>query len=683
MQSKFLLVRLGCAAIILMSPLFAFAGPDDPIADIHVGLGHDPGSTLVATTKTDADGKFAFMGLQTGKYYLVVLSASDPNAPMTKVGPGTLILNDSQAAKGSDSDTSPRLVARYSGPGNGNFYFGKQATVVDGAQLKFERTFTITPVNDAPTISLRVDPNTGRSSQSITIGMDGGAISGSFKTAENESPLPQDRKAIDSPMPKIPGVPFTPQVDQRLGSGGNPATKIRLEWDDGRSVATTESDAAGKFEFKNLKAGSYLFVIVRPDQDPQITKVGPGTVVLPAKKYSESWKEDAIKSIRVENSSYAIDPESGRSKQTIVVTGGTISGELKFADNNSPMPTKRATIAAPMPVVPDAPSGVVNFILKKDFEGIQLGVQVREQPKGLLIQQVNEGSLAQQLGILPKDLIVSVNGVPTTTVETLRTQLNAVGAALKSQNQGFAILSDLETKTKTETKTAGPTLIIVDRGGRILGVRAAGNVRVAAGDINGDGIIVGADAGAGPVVSKVTTKNSSNPEPNSRAAGPKPAKLDIIVMPVQNPEATAPADPAAKVNDPKAVAGEPAGAKADPNGAWRFKQLPNGKWLYYGLDEKWMVNENGKWVPYLPTSTTGGVGPSKTIDRMGNPTVNVALEAAPKPGGSSQPNGIGNKIGAGFPALSPQGEAPTAAPRKSAAAGAIGGAVRGAFGGKK
>lgn len=164
MNSKLLLVGLGWAALVLMSPQSVLAMPGEPIAFIPVGLEGDPGSVVVATTKTDANGKFEFMGVKAGKYRLVV-----------------------QAAEGA----------------------GKQTTVESGAALELQRVFRITNVRANATIRaegltelvgdvllLRVDPKTGRSLQTFTLTMDGGTIGGTFKIADNESPRPQDRQAI-------------------------------------------------------------------------------------------------------------------------------------------------------------------------------------------------------------------------------------------------------------------------------------------------------------------------------------------------------------------------------------------------------------------------------------------------------------------------------------------------------
>lgn len=151
MNRKLLLALLGCTALALISPRFAPAKVGDPIAGIPIGLEGDPGSIVVATAKTDAEGKFEFKNLKAGNYRLI-----------------------DQSAEGA----------------------GKQTTVLDGAQLQLQRTFTITvaPVNDAPTtkvdnkltgrLTLPVDPKSGRSSQAITVDMDGGTLRGVLQTAE-------------------------------------------------------------------------------------------------------------------------------------------------------------------------------------------------------------------------------------------------------------------------------------------------------------------------------------------------------------------------------------------------------------------------------------------------------------------------------------------------------------------
>src|SRR5436189_5702355 len=84
-----------------------------PEASFWFRRGETSGSIIVATTQTDAAGKFEFKNLKAGKYRLVLLP-SDPNSALTKVGPGTL-----QLPSANEIATS-----------------GKQATVADGAQLQ-------------------------------------------------------------------------------------------------------------------------------------------------------------------------------------------------------------------------------------------------------------------------------------------------------------------------------------------------------------------------------------------------------------------------------------------------------------------------------------------------------------------------------------------------------------------
>src|SRR5207248_411420 len=49
---------------------------------------------------------------------------------------------------------------------------------------------------------------------------------------------------------------------------------------EGIVLGTTQTDAAGKFEFKNLKAGKYHLGVLPSGSTPTLTKVGQGTLVL-------------------------------------------------------------------------------------------------------------------------------------------------------------------------------------------------------------------------------------------------------------------------------------------------------------------------------------------------------------------------------------------------------------------
>lgn len=74
MKAILLVASLGCAALVLISPLSALAINGEPIPGTDVGLEGDPNGIVIATTKSDADGRFEFKNVKAGKYRLVIQS---------------------------------------------------------------------------------------------------------------------------------------------------------------------------------------------------------------------------------------------------------------------------------------------------------------------------------------------------------------------------------------------------------------------------------------------------------------------------------------------------------------------------------------------------------------------------------------------------------------------------------
>jgi hypothetical protein len=56
------------AAVLITSPLFAFAKAGDPISGTSVGLEHDPGGVVISQTKTNRAGVAIFQNVKPGKY---------------------------------------------------------------------------------------------------------------------------------------------------------------------------------------------------------------------------------------------------------------------------------------------------------------------------------------------------------------------------------------------------------------------------------------------------------------------------------------------------------------------------------------------------------------------------------------------------------------------------------------
>jgi len=143
---------------------------------------------------------------------------------------------------------------------------------------------------------------------------------------------------------------------------GEPIVKIPigLEGDPGSViVARTQTDAKGKFEFRGLKAGKYRLVL---QSVTETTADGRVVMDLPGGKAPETATTTVRDgtSLQLERTftitvtpvndvptiSLPINRETGRSSQAIVIPmdGGTISGALKIAENESPRPQDRARI---------------------------------------------------------------------------------------------------------------------------------------------------------------------------------------------------------------------------------------------------------------------------------------------------------------------------------------------------
>jgi hypothetical protein len=60
------------AAILIALPLFALAGPGDPISGIPIGLEGDPGSVVISQTETNRAGVAVFRNVKPGKYRLII-----------------------------------------------------------------------------------------------------------------------------------------------------------------------------------------------------------------------------------------------------------------------------------------------------------------------------------------------------------------------------------------------------------------------------------------------------------------------------------------------------------------------------------------------------------------------------------------------------------------------------------
>ena len=70
-----LVVGAFLAAILIALPLFALAGPGDPIPGIEVGLEHDPCGQpckFASQTKTNSEGVAVFRNVTPGKYRLMI-----------------------------------------------------------------------------------------------------------------------------------------------------------------------------------------------------------------------------------------------------------------------------------------------------------------------------------------------------------------------------------------------------------------------------------------------------------------------------------------------------------------------------------------------------------------------------------------------------------------------------------
>ncbi len=202
MNRKFLLALLGYTVLALISPRSAPATGSGPIQGTDVGLEGDPGSIIVSTTKTDAEGKFEFHGLKAGKYRLVLLPS------------------DSKTAQAGASTNLPQAAARNAPLPGG--------TPTEGTQPG-ARVFRIVNVrgNASQVIAGTVDPKTGRSLQTITIDMDGGTVKGVIGELQDADDLPsQSRRATIAPMPtkNQPGLTELP-VTLRDGPDGSVKAK--------------------------------------------------------------------------------------------------------------------------------------------------------------------------------------------------------------------------------------------------------------------------------------------------------------------------------------------------------------------------------------------------------------------------------------------------------------------------
>lgn len=203
---------------------------------------------IVGKTQLNAAGEFEFKNLKAGSYRLVPISPTGSNAPITKVGPGQLVLpTDSLTAKGSASTGNTPLDTG-----------SRRTTIGDGAQLQQTFTITVTAVNDAPSVSntapggvtagqgngtlrLLVGTDGGlwidRSQQVITVGA-GGTLHGTVQTAES----------INERRTRAPNV--TELFNGEL---------IRVSTESGSTSAVYGSDAiAGVVNFKKMAAGPTL-----------------------------------------------------------------------------------------------------------------------------------------------------------------------------------------------------------------------------------------------------------------------------------------------------------------------------------------------------------------------------------------------------------------------------------------
>lgn len=338
MNRKLLLALLGCTVLAMISPRSALATVGSPLQGIPVGLEGDPGSIIVATTKTDAEGKFEFKNLKAGNYRLV-----------------------DQSAEGA----------------------GKQTTVLDGAQLQLQRTFTITvtPVNDAPTtkvdnkltgrLTLPVDPKSGRSSQVITIDMDGGTVKGvigELQDADDLPSRPQSRRATIAPMP----------TKNQPGPTDLPVT-LR----DGPEGTVIAKEAPGS------PAGRAPFKIGENESPMPTTRQAPGS---------------------------PMPPVPGAATGVQVPDGGTVLlGGVPVAPGAASSGWRKVTL--------EWDDGQWNAMIAK---GIVLGVTVQPvDGGGLSITSVNKGSLAQKLGLQTGDHISEINGIPVNSQPELVAQLKA------------------------------------------------------------------------------------------------------------------------------------------------------------------------------------------------------------------------------------------------------------------
>ena len=67
-----LVVGAFLAAVLITSPLFAFAKAGDPIPGVPIGLDHDPGGVIVSQTKTNSAGVAVFRNVKPGKYRIII-----------------------------------------------------------------------------------------------------------------------------------------------------------------------------------------------------------------------------------------------------------------------------------------------------------------------------------------------------------------------------------------------------------------------------------------------------------------------------------------------------------------------------------------------------------------------------------------------------------------------------------
>lgn len=410
MNSKLLLVGLGWAALVLMSPQSVLAMPGDPIAFIPVGLEGDPGSVVVATTKTDANGKFEFMGVKAGKYRLVV-----------------------QAAEGA----------------------GKQTTVESGAALELQRVFRITNVRANATIRaegltelvgdvllLRVDPKTGRSLQTFTLTMDGGTIGGTFKIADNESPLPQDRQAITgvATPPSDPNAKSDPGLEQTVR-----APLLVLTPGDNVNIQVRESPSFSDGGKEPTKKHNYIGVVT-------LVKG-----IVPAPLGGGSPTANAVE--------YGLITEK-------------VAGVRLAAPIGVPTTKGKVTIVVQGPDGKVLPRAVVRF--KNESGETTTGTA---DAAGCVLWAPDPGTYAMAVWE-----VVNTNPMDTSGVVAAPADPNA--SRYRQLPNGEWLYYGLDNKW------------LVHRNG----------VWVAAGDLNGDGIIVGAGAGGGPNI-------QANPNPQSTPTG--------------------------------------------------------------------------------------------------------------------------------------------------------------------